>query len=329
MTLWGDFYATRIYPGLSAALSWVASSFGFSLTEVAIVVAILAFVWIIVRAIRKHKPWWKCVLGELALLLGVVAWLYIGWGFNYFRSDIYTRTGTTPMPYEEAELQAFLKVFAEELNENWCEVEKVDPKQIEAEIKAWYAALPEECGLCKPRPWQHPKRMIFNRLHSAVGVLGYIGPAFDELHVNRDVSPLEYPFIYAHEYSHVLGVSSEAEANFWAFEACRASADQAVRYSGWYMLLSHTQANIRSILGREAWEAWSETLIPEVYVDLELARLHWADLRWNWLARLQHRYYNLFLKTNRIADGTANYGQVLRLVMSLSDFHDHAHGEED
>jgi prepilin-type N-terminal cleavage/methylation domain-containing protein len=326
---WGDFYATRIYPGLSAALSWVASPFGFSLTEVAIVVAILAFVWIIVRAIRKHKPWWKCVLGELALLLGVVAWLYIGWGFNYFRSDIYTRTGTTPMPYEEAELQAFLKVFAEELNENWCEVEKVDPKQIEAEIKAWYAALPEECGLCKPRPWQHPKRMIFNRLHSAVGVLGYIGPAFDELHVNRDVSPLEYPFIYAHEYSHVLGVSSEAEANFWAFEACRASADQAVRYSGWYMLLSHTQVNIRSILGREAWEAWSETLIPEVYVDLELARLHWADLRWNWLARLQHRYYNLFLKTNRIADGTANYGQVLRLVMSLSDFHDHAHGEED
>ena len=329
MTPWGDFYATRIYPSLSAALSWVASPFSFSLTEVAIVLAILAFIWIIVRAIRKHKPWWKCVLGEVALLLGVVAWLYIGWGFNYFRSDIYTRTGTTPMPYEEAELQEFLIVLAEELNENWCDVETVDPQQIETEIKAWYTALPEECGLCKPRRWQHPKRMIFNRLHSAVGVLGYIGPAFDELHVNRDVLPLEYPFIYAHEYSHVLGVSNEAEANFWAFEACRASEDQAVRYSAWYMLLRHTLGNLRSLMDEDAWNTWCETLIPEVFVDMEVDSLHWADLRWNWLAQLQHRYYNLFLKTNRIADGTANYGQVLRLVLSLSDLHDQEHGEED
>ena len=323
----GDWYATRIYPGLSAALSWLASPFRFSLTEIVVVVAMILAVWILVRAIRRHKAWWRCLLGEAALVLGVVAWLYVGWGFNYFRSDIYTRTGTTPMPYEEAEFQEFLEIFAEELNENWCEVEAIDPEAVEWEVKAWYAALPAECGLCQPRRWQHPKKQLFNRLYSAVGVLGFIGPAFDEMHVNHDVSPLEYPFIFAHEYSHVLGVSNEAEANFWAFEACRASDDPAIRYSAWYMLLSHTAGNIRSILGAEAYEAWAKTLIPEVYVDLELASLHWADLRWDWLALLQHRFYNFFLKQNRIAEGTANYGQVLRLVLSLSDLHDH--GEEE
>ena len=148
------------------------------------------------------------------------------------------------------------------------------------------------------------------------------------MHVNRDVSPLEYPFIFAHEYSHVLGVSNEAEANFWAFEACRASQEQAVRYSAWYMLLTYTASNIRSLLGDEAYQAWADTLRPEVYVDLELSQIHWQSLRWDGLSRLQHRFYNFFLRSNRIADGTKNYGQVLRLVLSLSDLHDHEHGEE-
>ena len=326
---WGEWYATRVYPGVSAALSWLAAPFGFSLTELVVVLAIVAALWMVVRAIRRHKSWWRCLLGEAALFLGLVAWLYLGWGFNYFRSDIHARTGTVAMPYEEAEFQAFLEIFTEELNENWCDMETIDPGRVEDQVKAWYAALPPEAGLCQPRAWQHPKRLLFNRLYSAVGVLGFIGPAFDEMHVNRDVSPLEYPFIFAHEYSHVLGVSNEAEANFWAFEACRASEDQAIRYSAWYMLLTYTAGNIRSLLGEEAYKAWGDTLRPEVYVDLEFSQLHWLSLRWTWLSRIQHRFYNFFLRSNRIADGTKNYSQVLRLVLSLSDLHDHENNPEN
>ena len=326
-TAWGDYYATHIYPGLSAALSRLASPFRFSLTEIVVVAAILAAVWILVRAIRRHKPWWRCVLGEAGLLLGVVAWLYLGWGFNYFRSSIFERAETTPMPYEEADFMAFMETFAHELNENWCDVETLDPAAVEADIKAWYGTVPAEFGLCQPRSWQHPKRQLFNRLYSAVGVLGFIGPAFDEMHVNHDVSTNEYPFLFAHEYSHVLGVSNEAEANFWAFEACRASDDPAIRYSAWYMLLRHTAGNIRSLMGREAYQAWADTLIPEVYADWELDQIHWEGLRWPWLSRIQHSFYDFFLRSNRIAEGTANYGQVLRLVLTFSQFHDH--GEED
>ena len=327
MTVWADFYATRIYPAVSTVLSWIAAPFGFSLTEIEVVAILVLAVGLIVRAVRRHRPWWRCLLGELGLALFVVAWFYGAWGLNYFRSSLYDRLGTVPMPYEDAEFQEVLEEFAENLNANWCEVETVSVEEVERTVKAWYAQLPEECGLCQPRKWHHPKHLIFNRLYSAVGVLGFIGPAFDEMHVNHDVSPLEYPFIYAHEYSHVLGVSNDAEANFWAFEACRASDNQAIRYSAWYMLLSFTGRNIRSLLGEQAYQAWADTLIPEVYVDLELAQLHWGELRWAWLSKLQHKFYNLFLKTNRIPDGTANYGQVLRLVLTFSDFHLHD-GEE-
>lgn len=324
----GTFYASRIYPGLSAALSWLASPFPFSLTELLVAVLILLALWLLVRIIRRPKRW-KNLLRLAGLALLTYLWFYGAWGLNYFRSSLYDRLGSTPMPYEEAEFHEFLEAFTENLNANWCEVETVDLLAVEKEMKAWYAGLPAECGLARPRRWQHPKRLLFNRLYSAVGVLGFIGPAFDEMHVNHDVSPLEYPFIFAHEYSHVLGVSNEAEANFWAFEACRASENQAVRYSAWYMLLSHTARNLRSLLGEEAYQAWADTLIPEVYVDLELAQLHWMALRWPWLSRAQHKIYNLFLKTNRIPEGTANYGQVLRLVLSFSDLHLHDHDGEE
>lgn len=328
MTAWADYYATHIYPGVSAALSWLASPFRWSLTEIEVVAILVLAVGLIVRAVVKRRRWWRCLLAELGLALFVVAWFYGAWGINYFRSSLYDRLESVPMPYEEAEFHEFLEAFADNLNASWCEVESVDPAEVESSIKAWYAELPSECGLCQPRSWQHPKYLIFNRLYSAVGVLGFIGPAFDEMHVNQDVSPLEYPFIFAHEYAHVLSVSNEAEANFWAFEACRASEDPAIRYSAWYMLLSFTARNIRSLLGEEAYQTWADTLIPEVYVDLELAQLHWQELRWPWLSKFQHKFYNLFLRTNRIPEGTANYGQVLRLVLTFSDLHLHD-GEEE
>lgn len=321
----GTFYASRIYPGLSAALSWLASPFPFSLTELLVAVLILLALWLLVRIIRRPKRW-KNLLRLAGLALLTYLWFYGAWGLNYFRSDIYTRTGTIAMPYEEAEFQAFLEEFTEQLNGNWCPEEALaalSDEDLEPAVKAWYAALPPEAGLCRPRSWQHPKRLLFNRLYSAVGVLGFIGPAFDEMHLNRDITPLERPFVFAHEYAHVLGVSSEAEANFWAFEFSRHSERQAVRYSAWYSLLSFTWNNIRSLLGEEDFQAWTATLRPEIIEDLQQTRDYWQERRWPWLSRLQHRFYNFFLRSNRIADGTKNYGQVLRLVLTLSDLHDH------
>ena len=318
-----DFYAAHVYPAISSGLSRVASFVGVSLMEITVVLLVIAFIAIIVRAVRHHTGFFKCLWKEIKLLAWAFVWFYAAWGLNYYRSDIFTRTESVSTPYEEAEFHEFLDEFAEQLNGNWCAIPQIDADAVEQHVKAWYATLPAEVGLCRPKAWQHPKRTIFNRIYSAVGVLGYIGPFFDEMHINRDVRPLEYPFIFAHEYSHVLGVSNEAEANFWAFENCRHSTAQEFRYSAWFMLLTHTAGNIRSLLGDEAFEAWLGTLRPEIHADLEASRAYWRDLRWPWLAKLQNRVYNVFLRSNRIADGTKNYGQALRLVLTLSDLHDH------
>ncbi len=323
-----DWYATHLYPYLSAALSWLASPFRFSLTEIVVVAAVVLFFVLIVRVFRRHWGFWKGIRRIATLLIWIFVWFYGGWALNYSRSDIYTRLGTVPSHFEEADFQEFLEVLSEELNEGWLPVEAVDSTLVEQHVKTWYANLPAEAGLCKPRSWQHPKRLTFNRIQSAVGVLGFVGPFFDEMQLNRDITPLEYPFVFAHEYAHVLGVSGEAEANFWAFEATRASDDAAIRYSAWYMLFTYSWRNIESLLGEEAFNAWTDTLRPEILEDLHRTQDHWASLRWDAFAKAQKRFYNYFLRSNRIADGTKNYGEVLRLVLTFSDWHDHDHGEE-
>ena len=323
-----DWYAQHLYPVISKVLSWIASPVGISLTEIVIFILILTFIRRVFRIFKDRERWKRNLWHAVRLLLWVYVWFYGAWGLNYSRSDIYTRLGAAATPYEEAEFQEFLTEFSEQLNANWCRADEVDPDAIEQEVKAWYGNLPAEAGLCRPHSWQHPKRPLFNRLYSAVGVLGFIGPAFDEMHLNRDLTPLEYPFVFAHEYSHVLGVSGEAEANFWAFEASRASASQAVRYSAWYMLLNYSWRNISSLLGEEAFQDWTATLRPEILEDMQRTRDYWQDFRWEGLAKVQKRWYDTFLRGNHIADGTKNYGQVLRLVLTFSDFHDHEHGEE-
>lgn len=326
-----DWYATHLYPGISRILGGLAAPFGFSLTEIVIALLALTFIVRFIRIFKDPERRGKRIWRAVRVLLWAYVWFYAAWGINYYRSDIYARTGSVPMPYEEVEFHEFLEELAEQLNANWCpesELAAVDQKAFEKSLKDWYAALPEEDGLCRPRKWQHPKRPVFNRLYSAVGVLGFIGPCFDEMHVNSEITPLERPFVHAHEYSHVLGVSGEAEANFWAFEATRASDIQAVRYSGWYMLLHYVWNNVHSLLGDEQFAEWRATLRPEILEDIVRTQNYWQERRSAGLARVQKRFYDFFLRSNHIADGTKNYSQVLRLVLTLSDLHGHEHGEE-
>ena len=51
----GEWYATTVYPVVSAALSWSVSWIPFSMEEVLVVVVVLWVVWIVWRGIRNGK----------------------------------------------------------------------------------------------------------------------------------------------------------------------------------------------------------------------------------------------------------------------------------
>ena len=312
-----EWYARTVYPPLSAALSAFSSLFPFPLMELLVVSLIL---WLILYPVWKRKkgiPWRKILLREMEMLAWVYVWFYLGWGLNYFRYNIYTRLQTPPVPYEEQHFKKFLKDYTERLNSTYQSDTEIDSERLKEYVQTFYANLPSAYGLSQPKEWQEPKNFIFTSLYNKVGVLGSMDPFFAEAQLNDDLPEIQYPFTYAHEFSHLLGVSNEAEANYWAYRACTESSSTALQYCGYFGLFPYVLSNASYLLPKEDFQAWIETIRPEVKEQYNQKNAYWQEKYSPLIGSIQDFTYNLFLKGNKIASGKKNYAEVIGLLLSL------------
>ena len=146
-----------------------------------------------------------------------------------------------------------------------------------------------------------------------------MGPFFAESHLNRELSRLEYPFTYAHELSHLLGIGSEAEANFWAYTVCTASSDPAIRYSGFFGIFPYVISNARNLLGREECSSWLSTVDSRIVGQLGDRQRFWSARYSPFIGKIQESMYEMYLKGNRISSGQKNYAEVVLLLLSVED----------
>ena len=151
--------------------------------------------------------------------------------------------------------------------------------------------------------------------------MGFMGPFFCETQLNNDLLPWQFHFVYVHEYSHLLGVSSEDEANFWAYTICTHSDDPVLRYAGYYGLLPYVLINASRVLSEEDYRQFVSTINPAVIAMYNAQREYWNSHYSNTLGRLQSAFYDVFLKGNKVTSGTANYLEVIDMVISLDDFY--------
>ena len=262
---------------------------------------------------------------------------------NYYRASFFHRAEVRPAVYDEARFDRFLSVYMDGLDrafrdcqrEGWMEWPGLfqpmwnnegllkpvySMEVVHEEIKSAFMRVPARYGLCRPTSYQWPKRSSFNGLYSNVGVLGFMGPFFAESHVNLELSVLEYPFTYAHELSHLLGVSSEAEANLWAFVVCSQSRYSLIRLSGYMGLLSYVRANAFHLLSAADFEKWENRLAPDLKAAFYRVHAYWA-LRYSpVVGEMQSALYTFYLKGNKIASGQKNYAQVVGMLLALPDF---------
>lgn len=313
----GEFYACRMYPAISTFLSAIASLVPFSLDEWVVVLSLVLLV--VFPFWARHRMFrWKRILGyEAECLLWIYVWFYWGWGNNYFRDGFYQRAEVAPRAYHEAEFKQFLREYTDSLNASYCTETEGEREDLHRHIKQLYRTVPSRFGLAVPYDFQHPKYTCFNILYSKVGVLGYMGPFFAESHVNRELLPVQYPFTYAHELSHLLGISSEAEANYWAYQICTRSHRSFVRYSGYFGILPYVIFNARMLLGESDYQAWINTLRPEVIAQLKAERAYWDERYSQMLGKIQSAVYEFYLKGNRISDGQKNYAEVVGMLLAL------------
>ena len=256
---------------------------------------------------------------EAELLVGVYLWFYVGWGINYFRKDFFTRSSLEYVAYQDSTFHHFLADYTRRLNQAYTQSPFPSHEVIEKEAKQLFAQVPSRFGLSSPKAYQHPKRVMFNTLYSGVGVLGYMGPFFAESQLNRELPSLQWPFTYAHEYSHLLGVSSEAEANFWAYQICIRSVSPAVRYSGYFGLLPYVLSNAAALLEEADYRQLLSSIRPEILQTLREKQAYW-QARYNpVVGRVQELMYEYYLKGNQIPSGQKNYAEVVAMILSLPD----------
>lgn len=315
----GEWYALHIYPFISAILSRISFWLPFSVGDVFISgsIAGLLMYWIYAGVKRRS---WKQTLGRSAeYLLWVYVWFYLSWCLNYFRQDFYTRTETRYVEYSSEQFNRFLTAYSDSLNSSFVAFEEVDRPLVSEEVKKGYNQLEERFGLSKPAGYLKAKPMLFTSFMSRVGVLGYIGPFFNEYNLNSELLPVQYPFTYAHEMAHVLGISSEAEANLYAYLICTRSEVPEIRFSGYFGLLPYVLENAYLQLSEEEFNQWRDSLSPEVRELYNRKVAYWQSRYSPFIAEMQSTLYNWFLKGNNIPSGRQNYSEVVALLMALNN----------
>ena len=319
VTPFADYYAEHCYPVISAGLSLCASVVPFSLEEVVVIGFIVAFIAVLVRAIRKKEGFLRWLGKTARVAMWLVVWLYMGWGNNYFRTPLYPRMGIQRASYEEEAFSRFLTDYTAALNGTAQDTASWDRESLEADIKEFYSMTVSDFGYTGLRPWQHVKKPLLNPLYSAVGVLGFMGPFLCESQLNLDLPDTEYPFTLAHELAHLAGVTSEAEANYWAYVYCRQSGNPAVRYSGHLALLPYVATSGSSLLPEEAYAAWTETLTDEVKEDYTALHQYWEDRRIKVIDTAQRWMMDRFLRTNGVVEGAKDYYGVIGMLMTMDE----------
>ena len=312
-----DFYAERGYPIISAVLSRVASVCPVSLEEIVVIGFVIAILVVMIDSMARKKGFFRWLLRTVRIVMWLAVWFYLGWGNNYFRTPLYSRMGIEPETFDEERFEVFLSDFTRDLNAVSGSAVPVDRNTLEADVKAFYSEKVAGFGYVPIHHWQHVKDPLLNPLYSSVRVLGFMGPFLCESQLNLDLLENEYPFTLAHEMAHLSGVTSEAEANYWAYAYCRQASSPFVRYSGFLGLLPYVASNAAALLPAEKYAAWTETLEPVVKADYAASREYWDGKKVQLVDDLQRWMMDRFLRSNRVTEGARDYAGVIGMIMTL------------
>ena len=308
-------YSRGIYPVLAAVFSRFSNIFPFSLDDIFYALLVISLVILILLVVLRRIK--LAVAGKV--LLNVFASVYILfyflWGFNYFRSDIYSRLGLKHRNPDSAEFVTQLRKLVDNTNKSWCTFDNWNPEKVDARIEASYKNLAPALHLKYPMGKRKAKPITVSSFFAQAGISGYYGPFFNEVHVNERILPIEYPFVLAHEKAHQFGVTNEAEANFYAWLVCTNSKSKQLQYSANLHVLQYFLYQGYQL---EEYDAIIAKLDKRVKKDLQKIREHWMAMRNEKIDEAASKINDFYLKTNKIKEGVKEYSGVVKFVMDYA-----------
>ncbi|MBR8534253.1 DUF3810 domain-containing protein [Carboxylicivirga sediminis] len=309
-----SWYSQGFYPLVITGLSAFSNLFPFSLDDLFYGILLSGGLFITVWVLIRRMAWlqyFKCLVITLALTYSL---FNILWGFNYYRNDLTTRL---ELQTAEANVEELMKVFGwliEKVNSSYTPIYTIDETEVRDLLASAYREHADFLKIDRISAQGHPKVITLSRLFASATISGYYGPFFGEVHVNRYMLPLELPAVMAHEMAHQLGITSEAEANFYAWYVCTHSADKRLAYSAnLYLLRYFAYACYRY----EGFRELVKNIRYEVRHDFYKSQFHWMQLMNRRVDMVAEKVNDAYLKSNSVEAGIDDYEGVVKYVMDL------------
>jgi len=306
-------YSTGVYPFLQRALTTVTNLVPIALLDLTVAVVAAVAAVRVARAMRRRGVR-RALPGALAALVSFAAVLYLlflgVWGLNYRRLPLEKKldydsarlTGARALEFASAAVSSMNLGHAPAHAQASTSTDSLarDFEQVQRDLGATTTAVP---GV--------PKRSVLNWYFPRAGIDGMTNPFFLEVIVNPEVLPYERPFVVAHEWAHLAGYAVESEANFLAWLTCT-RGDSMARYSGALAAYQHALAAIP-----QESRAQLPALGDGPRADLRAMADRYR--RTTRVVRLAaHELNDRYLRANRVSEGTASYGAVLRLMLGTT-----------
>ena len=315
-----EWYMIKIYPSLAAFLSFFSRLIPFSLLDTFIILAVITFLFsVVLMFLRKLKflSWLRIIVLSV---LWMIVWFYIAWGIGYFRFDFYGRFDTESAKEDREFFESLVERYIDSLNKSYIADPHFEEIEIDEEIELMYSNYHELLRIPHPCGWRRTKKTIFESMMTKMGVSGYFGPFFNEVHLNGYNLPITYPFTLAHEKAHQFGISHEAECNLYAAVICNSSSHPLVRYSGYLKTVLYLMGNLQKISPDRYNEIFSK-IDRRIIYDYRAIRDHWQKAQNKKLSAAQDIINDTYLKTNKQRSGILSYSEMTGLLVTWDIMH--------
>lgn len=241
-------YSTTVYPVLAGIIGRFCGLFPFSFSEAGLYGSCLAFLYLIIRYIRRPLHFFSRAFFFCSALL----FLYtINCGVNYYRNPFSYEADISIKESSPEELYRLCLYLTEQVNRSLLEADASqdgwpDTGQSENSPLLSHAALRsmglegkeamKALGDIYPQlhgSYPYPKPLMNSRLLSVQQLCGIYSPFTIEANYNREMPYYNIPHTICHELSHLKGFMREDEANFIGYLACVDSTSAYFQYSGY------------------------------------------------------------------------------------------------
>ncbi|MDR0795601.1 MAG: DUF3810 domain-containing protein [Tannerella sp.] len=311
-------YFRFCYPAIATILSFINRWVAFSLFDAGLIAAIILCSGSIIMMIFKRLSFSGWLKKVLLSVLWILVWFYLAWGIGYFRPDFFTRFELEPPKEDRIFFEAFVNQYIDLLNQSYVSDPQFDVSEVDRDVEVLYKKYHEALRLPYPCGWRRTKKTLIEPLMTRVGVSGFFGPFFNEVHVNNYSLPISYPYTLAHEKAHQFGITGEAECNLYATLICTSSDYPVVRYSGYLQTVSYLLGNLRKI-SPEQYREIAGRIDPRIIADYREIYEHWQKAYHETLSKVQEKAYDSYLKTNKQRSGILSYSEMTGLLIAYRE----------